>query len=619
MAEVIRLLSTEVANRIKAGEVVERPASVVKELIENALDAGATRLALDLEEGGTRLLRLRDDGEGMSPGDLARCILPHATSKIASVEDLFRVASFGFRGEALPSIASVCELSVTSRRADDEVASKIRCSDGELVGPAPSSSPVGTTVEVRNLFHQVPVRRKFLKSARAEYSRCLEMVTRLLLPETDVAIEVTHNGRKGLSLDGAASAIERVGALFGETLAGSLLELERVEEGLRLRALIAPPELVKATGRMQYVYLNGRYIKDRGLGAALREAYRGLIMPKDHPVAFLFLEMDPGLVDVNVHPTKTEVRFRSRDAVFGLVHRAVRERLAESRIDRPARFAAPQGATPVGTQEDRRDLLATIEAELFPQGVPAAPQSQRGAASDPGPKGDESGFTVRDQEVPGTGPRTGAEESHRLASGGAHPTPRSRRSHDGAYMQVHRSYLVLETDDGLRIIDQHALHERKLYEELLDRFRRAEAEDQHLLIPEVVELGRADQELLLEYRNELLELGIRVEAFGGTSICVRSLPATLGNLPPQDAIEEVLEVLRKRGTLPLREELLSEIVAHLACRAAIKFNDRLPASEIQQLLKWHAKHPEMRNCPHGRTVSIGLTLRELEDQFQRKK
>jgi DNA mismatch repair protein MutL len=607
MGALIRVLPQEVANRIAAGEVVERPAAVVKELAENALDAGASRLEVDLEAGGTRLVRVRDDGEGMSAEDLALCIQPHATSKISSVEDLFRVASFGFRGEALPSIASVAEMTLLSRRAEDEIGARLQVKDGSAEGPLPAGAPVGTTVEVRNLFWNVPARKKFLRQERTELGHCQEALTRLLLPEPGVALRLTHDGRKLLDLAAAAELRQRVAALFGEATAGQLLAVEERSGGLGITALAGPPSVVRSNRRNQYLFLNGRYIRDAGLAAAVTQAYRGLIMPRDHPVLFLFLELDPSEVDVNVHPTKTEVRFRDRNRIAGAVSNALRRALLAEAGDRPFAFrsyrAPGTGSSDavVHDKPDRQGLLETLETELFPGGLPAGGgvDSERGSERKPRPN------------LPAAPRRPGH-----------HPGPTMGQDpplDPAALLQVHRSYVVEPCAEGLRIVDQHALHERKIYEELLDRFRGAEGEDQGLLIPEIVDLGAADQTLVLGFADHLAAMGLRVEAFGGSSICVRSVPMVLSRIPPAEIVEQVLEILRDEGSRLTPEELIVESVANIACKAAVKFNDALPREELHSLLTYLRAHPEARNCPHGRPTSVVITLAELENQFQRKK
>ncbi len=626
MAPLIRVLPEEIANRIAAGEVVERPASVVKELVENALDADARHIEIELEGGGTRLVRVRDDGHGMAAEDLALCVQSHATSKIAAVEDLFRVASFGFRGEALPSIASVSELTMLSRQAQDEVGARLRSRGGDVEGPTPAGGPVGTTVEVRNLFFNVPARRKFLKAERTELGHALEAVTRLLLPEPEVGARIIHNGKKVLEVAPDDDLRGRIGALFGRRVAEPLLECDTRSGDLRLRALFGPPSQVRGNSRHQYLFLNGRYIKDRSLGFALKEAYRGLIMPKDHPVAFLFIDMNPAEVDVNVHPTKTEVRFRDRDRLFGLVRGGLRSRLSESGEDRPLRMSAPSVSPSVA----RADMLQTLEQELF-SGAEASAEAEGGAAAVRPAPADRAAAAA----VPSASSSPPAAAFTARAEGAAEDTVNNPcRSHgrvrpvpvaeadagqSGRFLQIHRSYIVVESPEGLRIVDQHALHERRLYEELLQRLETAEGEDQRLLVPEVVDLGAADQAVLLDRLEDLAALGIELEAFGGNSVCLRSVPMVLSKAGAEQLVLGLVSTLRDEKRRLDRRSLCAEVAANLACRAAVKFNDSLPDEEIAALLAWAAAHPEARNCPHGRPVSVSVDLRELENQFQRKK
>ena len=603
MASLIRVLPEEIANRIAAGEVIERPAAVLKELVENAFDADATHLEIDLEAGGTRLVRVRDDGHGMSTDDLALCVQSHATSKIASIDDLFRVASFGFRGEALPSIASVSETTILSRRAEDEVGARLQCRGGEIEGPVPAGGPVGTTVEVRNLFFNVPARRKFLKAERTELSQALEVVTRLLLPEPDVGVRVSHNGKRVLEIAPDRDLRGRVGALFGRRLVEPLLETEVGDGDISMLALIGPPSLVRTNTRQQYLFLNGRYIKDRSLSFAIKDAYRGLIMPKEHPVTFLFIQVNPGDVDVNVHPTKTEVRFRDKDRVFGLVRRGVRARLLEDGADRPLKMGSQQAGAPA----TRATMLADLERELFSDSPTGSP-----AREADGPSVTFVPTAVPDDQV-STNPCKGHARARPV------PLTEADAGMSGRFIQIHRSYIVVESSEGLRIVDQHALHERRLYEELLRRFESAEGEDQRLLVPEVVDLGAADQALLLDKSDDLKALGIEVEPFGGTSVCVQSVPLALSRLSPEDLVLGLVATLQEEGAKLDRRELCSEVAAGLACRAAVKFNDSLPDDEIAALLAWSARNPDARNCPHGRPVAVSVDLRELENQFQRKK
>jgi DNA mismatch repair protein MutL len=365
---------------------------------------------------------------------------------------------------------------------------------------------------------------------------------------------------------------------------------------------------VRSNSRYQYLFLNGRNIKDRGLFAAMADAYRGLIMPKDYPVAFLTLQVDPALVDVNVHPTKTEVRFRDKDHVFSLVRNSVRRAL----MDHGAPTSLKMKSDPQDSRESRSDfkskgydVLKGLEAELFDG------------------REDSSASRHTTETRPSFGATPLAEDEGPVASlcgqKGRGPRAESLAGRAPRFMQIHRSYLIVESDEGLRILDQHALHERKLYEELLVRFERSQGEDQPLLIPEILDLGATDQALLLDHATELAAMGIVIEPFGGKSVAVRSMPALLRKMSAPDLVEQILKVLGRDASKLDRIEFLRETAAGLACRAAVKFNDALEDSEIRALLTWHENHPDFRNCPHGRPVAIQVTLKELELQFQRKK
>jgi DNA mismatch repair protein MutL len=593
----IRVLSQEVADRIAAGEVVERPASVVKELIENALDAGATGLSLELEEGGLRLIRLTDDGRGMSQEDLALCVLPHATSKIADVDDLFRISSFGFRGEALPSIAAVSEVLIRSRPREAPSGARIEVRGGERTGPRPDGMPPGTIVEVRGLFFNVPARRKFLRSPRAEYAQVLDMITRLLLPHPAVALRVHHDGRKALDLRPVRDERERVAELFGEEAAQSLLALEGEREGLRIRGYASRTERTRRTGDQQFLFLNGRFIRDRGLAFAVRDAYSGFILPRQHPSVFLFMDLAPDRFDVNVHPTKTEVRFRDRDLAVGLVRHLLRRRLEAGDAAPRLRMAEPsrvrEGAPPA-MQATPGAVLEELARELF--------GGEGGAAAEPG--------------SPIPEPFHGRPPVRVRRSCGDPVAPRAGRS-PGPSVQIHRSYLVTEDQDGLVILDQHALHERRLFEALMDQFRRSAVESQRLLLPETLALGPARLEFLLQAAPDLAAMGIEVAAFGPGTAAVHAVPALLARASPAGLVETVLVALEE-GREPGRGGFHERVAADLACRSAVRFGDALDPTAQAELLAWWRAHPALRNCPHGRPVALRLGLAELERLFERK-
>lgn len=621
MSARIRVLAPEVANRIAAGEVIERPASVLKELLENALDAGATSIEVALEEGGIKGLRVHDDGEGMGEQDLRTCVLPHATSKISDVDDLFRVASFGFRGEALPSIASVADLTITTRTEDAEEAIALHTRGGEAVTVRPAAGKRGTVVQVRELFFNVPARRHFLKQARTELAHCLEMVTRIALAEPGLEILVTHEGKRSMHLPPVEDRGARIKALHGKKLGGELLPVHGEDQGLRMEAWIGPPSLVRATARHQVLYLNGRWIRDRSLLHAFKDAYRGLIMPKEHPVGFLFVDIDPALVDVNVHPTKTEVRFRERDRVFSFVRRTVVRTLEATRADPGVRLKTGGGADEVAevasAPSAERQRLATelppeaqsrlFDRDLHAPGAPGSGATDGDAPATPAP-------AVAERPRPKK--RGWANRCHELTPAAERDLPVGA---EARFLQVHKSYLVVETSAGLRIIDQHALHERKIFEELKARFRGGPGEQQRLLVPEVLELSAVDQALVLEHAEELARAGFEIEAFGGNAVAVQAVPAIVAHMSPEKMIEPIIGTLSEAGQAPGTPDVLLRTLGNLACKAAVTFNTELDPAEIRTLLAWAEENPEARNCPHGRPVALQLSMEELELQFARKK
>jgi DNA mismatch repair protein MutL len=579
---MIRVLPDEIANRIAAGEVIERPASVVKELVENALDAGARRIRVEIAEGGRKRIAVTDDGGGMDASDLGRCLLPHATSKIGAVEDLHKIGTFGFRGEALASIASVSRTVITTRTPGSPLGSRVVSDGGATAAVEPAGAPFGTTVEVHNLFFNVPARRNFLKQDRFELAQIVEVLTRLALPDPDWTLELVSDGKRVLVAEAGGGDAHRLADLFGTALAERLVPVSGSRGTSRLRGFVGPVDLVRPSARFQQVLVNGRPIKDRRLSYAIAEAYRGLIMPRDYPVAFLYLSVDPAMVDVNVHPAKTEVRFRDPDALFGLILRSIREKIGGGALADAAAAGAGAAASPA------------------PAAAPG-PAAWADFVREPAPRPWE--------------PRELAFDAPELAGPrGGQPTalPAAR------FLQAHRSYVVAETPEGIRVFDQHALHERKLFDELMARLAASDGEDQLLLVPYVGDVEPADKELLLSHAAALARLGLRVEDFGARSVVLRSLPMPLANASAERVFHGVVETLREAGRASARD-VVQDVIAHVACKAAVKFGDGLPDAEVRALLAYEQAHPEARNCPHGRNTSLLLSLRELETRFQRKK
>ncbi len=596
---------------------------MVKELIENALDAGATSITIEIEDGGRELIRIIDDGRGIPVEDLPLAFASHATSKLASDEDLFQIATMGFRGEALASIGSVSHARILSRSADrGDAAYEISNRGGTISDPQAAPGNVGTVVEVRNLFFNVPARRKFLKGTATEFGHISDAVLRLSLPYANVAFKLLHHGRVSLDLP-ATSQEDRLLQAWPEDFHEQRLPVEARDAELRLHGLIGLPELARPTAKHQYLYLNGRMIRDRFIQHALREAYRGLTEPGRHPAAILLIDVPAGDVDVNVHPAKAEVRFRDGGRIHGLVLSSVREKLLGSDLT-PS--AVPMRHDGADARPDLHQRLASffrsvpqqgveppdLQAETTPSHLPPAGSPTQPNFSQP-PR--EKGKTEAEPPNPPPTPLPNAAPGTFAATDSGQAATGHRPS--SSALQLHNSYLVTESEDGLIIIDQHALHERIMYEDLLGRLSRGPLESQRLLIPETLPVSSSQLALLEQIQPLLARLGIEVAPFGPDTLAVHSFPSFLERLGPGQFVADILE----RGEQELldltREELLHEILDMMACKAAIKAGDPLTPGEIEALLARKNLVDRSSNCPHGRPTTLRLTLRDLEKQFKR--
>ena len=664
----IRQLSPEIVNRIAAGEVIERPASVVKELVENALDAGATQIDVVVEDGGRRLISVRDNGGGMDAEDLALAFVPHATSKISGEDDLFNIRTMGFRGEALASVASVSHAHILTRPrgSADGAGYEIRA-DGDTLGEVrPAASAEGTTITIRDLFYNTPARRKFLRTADTEFGHVVEQLARLALPNAAAGFTLTHNGRPVQRLLAGQSLRQRLTELYGAELGESLIEFAGRDRAVEVRGLLGPPAAARATARFQYFFVNGRYVHDRFLAHALREAYRGLVDPSRCPLAFVFIRMDPGELDVNVHPTKIEVRFRNGQFVHSQVFGTIREALNRPDMVPAAEIAA--GGPPLEPDQDqRRQSLKQALADFFksnppPQrrldfptaavptyvgtppraeaGVPKRESSPLGSppvgrflsqprpASRPAPLPVSAADSAAPRPQPTATPATGEGVPKPLSSGLGAPYAPHRPA---LAMQVHDSYIVTATENGLAIIDQHALHERILFQELLDRVAGGHLASQRMLIPQTLEVTESDKAAVAEQAALLERLGIELTEFGPRSLAVQRFPSMLAarGVPVPEFLRDLLDLLGERGGVPKRdssrlgtpaadsEELLSKVLSSMACQAAVKAGQVLSSEEMESLLAQRETVERSTHCPHGRPTSLTLTLEELEKQFKR--
>ncbi|MGB9689209.1 DNA mismatch repair endonuclease MutL [Thermogutta sp.] len=653
----IRRLPQSVINKIAAGEVIERPASVVKELVENSLDAGATRIDVAVAKGGIEFIRVADNGCGIAFEDLELAVASHATSKIGDAEDLFHVRTLGFRGEALASIAEVSHLRLRSRTPDSDSGGEIYVEGGLVRSLAPCGCPVGTVVEVRQLFFNTPVRRKFLRSTTTELGHISETVAKLALAHFRVHFTLTHNDRPVLQLPAAAGLLERIAALYGQDLADSLIPVSSEDGPVRLYGYVAHPAFSRPNAKMQFLFLNGRAIRDRNLQHALNEAYRGLLTVGRQPVAFLVLEMPPEMVDVNVHPTKQEVRFLDSGRLYSQLLGTLRREFLSS--DLSTRIPAPTPEQdgdswrsphdPEKVRATRQQIVEWAKGELQQRlaGNLATGSETAKAVSDTAHASSHSSETARPALRSGETIAPGeqrAEHKRDLATAvvelrsagsgasdfgqtteslgrkveqGAHPELGLGSEAPAKVLQIHNRYLITESDEGLVVIDQHALHERILYEQLRQSLQDGPLTTQQLLIPEPVDLSPVEAALALENKELLAELGLSIEPFGGTTVLVHSYPAMLRHMSAGDLLRSVLAALAEGRSQPDRATLLDSILHSLACKAAIKAGERLAPEQVRALLEQSRQVLHSHHCPHGRPTMLVFSREELDRYFRR--
>ena len=593
----IRQLPDTLINQIAAGEVVERPASVVKELVENALDAGARRVDIDLEEGGVRLIRIRDDGGGIAPEELPLAVSRHATSKIASLDDLEAVATLGFRGEALPSIASVSRFSLTSRREQDAHGASLQVDGGKLGEVSPKPHAVGTTVEVRELFYNVPARRKFLRAERTEMSHIEEWLRSLALARPDIELRVSHNGRPSRRYKAdELESLARLDETLGEDFARSALRVDHAAAGLRLHGWIAQPSYSRASADQQYVYVNGRSVRDRNIAHGVKMAYQDVLFHGRQPAYVLFLELDPTRVDVNVHPAKHEVRFRDTRLVHDFVYRTLHEALAETRAgvvpqDAVASsFAArPAGSIPSAWMPTQQSPLGLSVAE-----APAAYAALYAPSTDASPNYPVPTMPVMPENDPDGVPPLGF-----------------------AIAQLHGIYILAENADGLIVVDMHAAHERIGYEKLKHAHDGIGLRAQPLLVPRVLAVAEREADVAEREAGTLALLGFDITRAGPQSLSVRSIPALLSNADPEALLRDVLADLREHGESRRVAAARDELLATMACHGAVRANRRLTLPEMNALLREMEITERSGQCNHGRPTWARFSLNEIDRWFLR--
>jgi DNA mismatch repair protein MutL len=624
----IQLLSDSLINQIAAGEVIERPASVVKELVENALDAGAKRIDVEIERGGCGSIRVRDDGIGIDPAEIALALARHATSKIASLDDLEHVATLGFRGEALPSIASVSRLSLTSRSARGAHAWSVDARDGEVSAPAPAAHAQGTTVEVRDLFFNVPARRKFLRTEGTEYQHIVRMLERLALSRFEAAFTLVHNGKAIWTLPAAASAPERlarVAKICGEDFADHVMELRHETESLRLSGWLALPTFSRSQPDLQFSFLNGRFVRDKVLTGAARLAYRDVLFHGRFCAYLLYLDMDPSGVDVNAHPQKLEVRFRDSRRVHDFLFRTLEKVLADTR---PSGTSA--GSAPADWLTGSSSLAG---GSAFAGGSNFAGGSGFGGAAHPS----QARFSL-----PEAAPRASADayRSH-LSSAGAvvqeewlQPGALNGIASDGsvasrdamashgeaplgyAIAQLHGVYILAQSADGMVLVDMHAAHERVMYENM-KKLLAGETAQQQLLMPEILQVTPAQADAAEGHVQEFAALGFGVTRISPDQLALRAIPTLLAGRNPAGIVRDVLSDLLVAGHSRRVEESINHLLATMACHAAVRAQRALSLPEMNALLREMEGTERADQCNHGRPTWVRLSMSELDRLFLR--
>jgi DNA mismatch repair protein MutL len=579
----IRVLDNHLIDQIAAGEVIERPASIVKELVENSLDAGARSVEVEIEAGGVRLTRVRDDGAGIPEQELKLALSRHATSKIASADDLAAITTLGFRGEALPSIASVSRFEITSRHVDAERAASVSVDSGQIGDPAPAAHPPGTTIEVRDLFYNLPARRKFLRSEVTEQGHIVRLVERLALSRSDVAFRLRSGSRTlldapSLNNSGAAARLARI---VGPEFVERSLEIDHSAGPVRLSGWIGAPAAARATGDMQFWFVNGRAVRDRLLMNAVRLGYRDVLYGGRHPAYVLYLDIDPALVDVNAHPQKLEVRFRDSRQIHDFVFRAVERKLSETK---PGTSAVPpayhsNGYTPQPLQFRTPDAA--------PAGAWAIADSLRGVSNDPAPHAPEAPHTEE-----GASPALGE-----------------------ALAQIHGIYILAQNDHGLVLVDMHAAHERVLYEKL--KAQSGQLATQLLLAPISVELKVDELDALMEQQADWQRAGFDLERLAPETLVVRSVPAMLPREDITALVRDVVGDVAGDGGSHHLDGATDRLLGTIACRSAIHAHRRLTIPEMNALLRQMEQTPRADQCNHGRPTWTQVTLAELDRMFLR--
>ncbi|MDP4583822.1 MAG: DNA mismatch repair endonuclease MutL [Verrucomicrobiales bacterium] len=617
----IRLLPEALASQVAAGEVVERPASVVKELVENSIDAGATTIEIRVQRGGIALIRVTDDGSGMNRDDALMCLERNATSKIRTKEDLAAILTLGFRGEAMPSIASVSKFRLTTREPDALTGTEVIVNGGRIASVKDCGEPPGTQIEVRSLFYNLPARRKFLRTETTEYSHLEQVIKTQAIAHEKIRFSLVRDERLAFQLPATTSLRERIGGLVGEDLAGRLLEIEpTTHKNVTIRGFIGPPGMGRSDKRQQLSFLNGRPVEAAIISRGLREGYHTALMKGQYPVTFLFIETDPSAVDVNVHPAKREVRFHDgfavQDAIIGAVQRTLRERMT-----RPVSGVGFTGNTPA---PEPRSLI--VQDELLPAHDRYQLRKDRGDSpkTDPAPVQQPLFTTLERQRAEATSPVPATEVGQVTYPTLSDPLPaalvdQKPKAVDYRIIGVlGKLYVLLEGKEGLVLMDQHAAHERVLFEEMKRRMETEGVPSQRLLTPIMVDLPPRDFDLISRNLETLNKLGLSAEPFGGNTLKIDALPVFLKSDDPESFLNDVINEIRSSSDRMSALRLGEDMIATTVCRHAVKANDPLHEKELQKLLEDLLVCDMAYCCPHGRPTLIQINYAELDRKFGRR-
>ena len=624
----IQLLSPRLANQIAAGEVVERPASVVKELVENALDAGAGRVDIEIEQGGVKLIRVRDDGSGIAEADLPLALSRHATSKILTLDDLEAVGTLGFRGEALASISSVSRLSLTSRTETQEAASRVEVEGRDMDAKiSPAAHPVGTTVEVRDLFFNTPARRKFLRTEKTEFNHVEECIRRQALSRFDAGFTLRHNQRVVQSLRPAESPLDkerRISSLCGQQFIDNAVVIDAEASGLRLWGWVALPTFSRSQADLQYFFVNGRVIRDKLVAHAVRQAYRDVLYNNRHPAFVLYLEVDPATVDVNVHPTKHEVRFRDGRLVHDFIFRTLHRALADVRPDDHLRGAVAQsfGREPEAAAGAGTDAPAFQPPSHQISGQPSAFNGHFGQAGGPQPQQE---WKASDQMAFYNSLNEGGGVATASRSEGFTPQPMPTPPQDGeeepplgyAIAQLHGIYILAQSRAGMIVVDMHAAHERITYERMKRALVEQDLKSQPLLVPLSLAVSQKEAALAETHGEELQHLGLQIERIGPETLAVRQIPALLRGADTEQLVRDVLADLIEHGQSDRVEAVTHELLGTMACHGSVRANRQLTIPEMNSLLRDMEATERSGQCNHGRPTWTLVTLSELDKLFLR--